>query len=57
MFAKVSNASKAGFIHFILNNENIELIDCQIHSAHLESLGAKMIPKKEYLKILQKQTS
>ena len=45
------------FIHLILNNENIELIDCQIHSAHLESLGAKMIPKKEYLKILQKQTS
>ena len=57
MFAKVSNASKAGFIHFILKNENIELVDCQIHSAHLESLGAKMIPKKEYLKILQKQTS
>ena len=57
MFAKVSNASKAGFIHFILNNENIELIDCQIHSAHLESLGAKMISKKEYLKILKKQSS
>ena len=57
MFAKVSNASKAGFIHFILNNKNIELVDCQIHSAHLESLGAKMISKKEYLKILKKQSS
>ncbi len=56
MFSKVSNASKAGFINFISNQkENIELIDCQIYSEHLESLGARMISKKEYLKILKKQ--
>lgn len=56
MFSKVSNASKAGFINFILNQEeNLELIDCQIYSEHLESLGARMIPKKEYLEILKKQ--
>ena len=54
MFAKVSNASKAGFIHFIQNQkEKLELIDCQIHSEHLESLGATMISKKDYLKILK----
>lgn len=53
MFAKVSNASKAGFIHFI-QNENLELIDCQIHSEHLESLGATMISKLDYLKILKR---
>lgn len=54
MFAKVSNASKAGFIHFIQSQkEEIELIDCQIHSEHLESLGAKMISKKNYLHILK----
>ncbi len=54
MFAKVSNASKAGFIHFIQNQkEKLELIDCQIHSEHLESLGATMISKKEYLTILK----
>lgn len=53
MFAKVSNASKAGFIHFVESNKyNTELIDCQSHTEHLESLGAKMIPKKEFLKIL-----
>lgn len=53
MFAKVSNASKAGFIHFVESNKNnIELIDCQSHTEHLESLGAKMISKKEFLKIL-----
>jgi leucyl/phenylalanyl-tRNA--protein transferase len=55
MFAKVSNASKAGFIHFVENNkDNIDLIDCQSHTEHLESLGAKMIPKKEFLNILHK---
>lgn len=54
MFSKVSNASKAGFIYFILKNkQDIDLIDCQIHSAHLESLGAEMIPKMEYLQILK----
>lgn len=53
MFAKVSNASKAGFINFI-QNENLELMDCQIHSEHLESLGATMISKQEYLTILKR---
>lgn len=53
MFAKVSNASKAGFIYFAEKYQNsIELIDCQSHTDHLESLGARMIPKKEFLKIL-----
>lgn len=55
MFAKVSNASKAGFLNFILEHKNnLELIDCQIYSEHLESLGARMIPKKEYLQILKR---
>ncbi|MDQ0592193.1 leucyl/phenylalanyl-tRNA--protein transferase [Chryseobacterium ginsenosidimutans] len=55
MFAKVSNASKAGFINFIESHkDSLELIDCQSHTEHLESLGAKMISKKEFLKILYK---
>lgn len=55
MFAKVSNASKAGFIHFVETHKNkLELIDCQSHTDHLESLGARMIPKRDFLKILQK---
>ena len=58
MFAEVSNASKAGFIHFTTKYQNEwELIDCQIHSQHLESLGAQMIPKIDYLKILKQQIS
>lgn len=53
MFAKVSNASKAGFIHFVeTHKDELALIDCQSHTDHLESLGAKMIPKRAFLKIL-----
>ena len=53
MFSTVSNASKAGFIHFVTHHrKNYDLIDCQVHSNHLESLGAKHIPKLEFLDIL-----
>lgn len=56
MFSEVSNASKAGFINFVSNNKNnFKLIDCQIHSEHLQSLGAEMIPKSDYLNILKNQ--
>ncbi|SMP05125.1 leucyl/phenylalanyl-tRNA--protein transferase [Chryseobacterium profundimaris] len=55
MFSKVSNASKAGFIHFAQKYRNkLELIDCQSHTDHLESLGARMISKQDFLKILQR---
>jgi leucyl/phenylalanyl-tRNA--protein transferase len=52
MFAKVSNASKYGFIHFI-QNSNYKIIDCQLHTNHLESLGGKSISRTEFLKHLQ----
>ncbi|WP_299105826.1 leucyl/phenylalanyl-tRNA--protein transferase [uncultured Winogradskyella sp.] len=51
MFSKVSNASKVGFITFI-QNSNFKLIDCQLHTKHLESLGAKNISRAEFLKFL-----
>ncbi|MBS1548837.1 MAG: leucyl/phenylalanyl-tRNA--protein transferase [Bacteroidetes bacterium] len=56
MFSKVSNASKAGFIQFVQKyQQEFSLIDCQSHTEHLESLGAQMIPKLEYLNILKNQ--
>jgi leucyl/phenylalanyl-tRNA--protein transferase len=56
MFAKVSNASKAGFVDFVIKNKHrFNLIDCQTHSNHLESLGAKMIGKIEFLDYLKTQ--
>ena len=51
MFAKVSNASKVGFINFI-KNSNYKLIDCQVYTQHLESLGAEEISRDKFLKYL-----
>jgi len=32
--------------------EQYKLIDCQVYNSHLASLGAKEIPRKEFIKIL-----
>jgi leucyl/phenylalanyl-tRNA--protein transferase len=54
MFAKVSNASKYAFISLVqlLRDKGFELIDCQVHTPHLESLGAELIPITEFQKYL-----
>lgn len=54
MFFKVSNASKFGFIVFVdkLKDDGIKLIDCQQKTDHLASLGAKEIPRNEFLQLL-----
>lgn len=51
MFAKESNASKVAFITFI-QKMNYKLIDCQVYTNHLESLGAEEIARDEFLKYL-----
>jgi leucyl/phenylalanyl-tRNA--protein transferase len=55
MFSKVSNASKYAFIKYVqhLSAGGIQLIDCQVHNPHLESLGASMISRTEFLRILK----
>lgn len=55
MFSKESNASKFAFIQYVqqLKKEGVTLIDCQVHTDHLESLGAKMIPRAQFIKSIQ----
>lgn len=55
MFSKVSNASKYGFIKLVefLKENEVKLIDCQVHTNHLESLGAKEIPRDDFMKFLK----
>jgi len=54
MFTTVSNASKFGFIHLVnhLIPQGFELIDCQQETKHLSSLGAKAIPRVDFLNLL-----
>jgi len=56
MFTKVSNASKAAFITLIRKLKDLDffLIDCQVYTEHLQSLGARMIPRKEFISILNR---
>ncbi|TAE73746.1 MAG: leucyl/phenylalanyl-tRNA--protein transferase [Bacteroidetes bacterium] len=56
MFAHVSNASKAGFITLVqkLIAKNFTLIDCQVYTQHLESLGAEGIMRYKFMSELQK---
>lgn len=51
MFSHRSNASKYAFIKMVqhLKEEGVQLIDCQIHTNHLESLGARMIPRADFI--------
>ncbi|MDF3077079.1 MAG: leucyl/phenylalanyl-tRNA/protein transferase [Sphingobacteriaceae bacterium] len=52
MFSKTSNASKAALI-WLCRNKDYELIDCQVHTEHLESMGAGFISRAEYMKVLK----
>lgn len=54
MFAEVSNASKFAFISLVqrLQTQGVQLIDCQVHTPHLESLGARNISRQQYMALL-----
>lgn len=58
MFSIEKNASKFAFINYIqqLQKENVQLIDCQVYTKHLESLGARMISRNLFSKILAENT-
>ncbi len=55
MFSQVSNASKYAFIKLAqhLQQQGIVLIDCQVYTEHLESLGAGYITRAEFMCCLQ----
>jgi leucyl/phenylalanyl-tRNA--protein transferase len=55
MFSHVPNASKFAFIQYTrsLQKENLQLIDCQVYTPHLERLGARMIERSAFSLILR----
>lgn len=55
MFSRRSNASKTGFVLLVrqLQEWGFELIDCQMPTDHLESLGAQQIPRTTFIQTLQ----
>ncbi len=55
MFHTMTDASKVGFAHLIslLQSQNFALVDCQVYSEHLASLGAVEIAKTDFEALLE----
>ncbi|MFM2339226.1 MAG: hypothetical protein RL115_2419 [Bacteroidota bacterium] len=55
MFSKIPHASRVAFHLYVqtLKKENIKLIDCQVHTPYLESMGAKMIERNTFIQLLK----
>jgi len=55
MFSLASNASKFAFINYVrqLSTEGVVMIDCQVYTDHLKSLGAGMISRDVFLNLLK----
>lgn len=55
MFARKSNASKAAFIWAInqMIQEGLVLVDCQVATDHLISLGAELIEREYFMKLIE----
>jgi leucyl/phenylalanyl-tRNA--protein transferase len=51
MFTTLPNASKAALITLVgrLQEKGFSLIDCQVETPHLASLGARAIPRREFI--------
>lgn len=50
MFTRTRDASKMALVHLVrrLERHGCGMLDCQMHTAHLESFGARAIPRSEF---------
>jgi len=57
MFSLERDASKVALKRLVdeLQARNYALIDCQVESAHLESLGARALPRAEFLRRVSRE--
>jgi leucyl/phenylalanyl-tRNA--protein transferase len=55
MFSKMDNASKAAFIYMVQDQIKLgcKIVDCQVYTDHLASLGAIEIPRTQFLELLK----
>ncbi len=55
MFSRVSDASKIALVHLcgLLQRQGVTVIDCQVASDHLFTLGAREIPRTEFMRHLE----
>lgn len=56
MFARATDASKIAFVYLLrqLQRQGFALVDCQVETTHLDSLGAENIPRRKFIQLLQR---
>ena len=56
MFSKQSDASKVALVHLCeyCQQNDIKLIDSQVHTSHMESMGAEMINRSDFERLVKK---
>jgi leucyl/phenylalanyl-tRNA--protein transferase len=59
MFARRSDASKVALAHLVrqLRRWNFPLIDCQMSTSHLASLGARAVSRAEFLSVVRRSVT
>ncbi len=59
MFSKVTDASKIALVYLceFLQAHNFKLIDSQVHTRHLQSMGAEMMPRKQFARLVTQYTA
>lgn len=58
MFTRMTDASKVAFVHWVkfLEREHFHMIDCQVETEHLKSLGAESLSRAEFVQRLDQFT-
>ena len=56
MFSRSTDASKVALVHLVkeVRRQGFRLIDCQVHSRHLQNLGATPMPRDLFVNILDR---
>ncbi len=55
MFTRAADASKIALVHLVrqLERWHFGMIDCQVHTGHLASVGARAIPRADFMRKLR----
>ena len=55
MFSRATDASKVALVQLVrlAENRGMKLIDCQVATGHLASLGSQLMPRAEFLRHVQ----
>ena len=59
MFARASDASKVAFVYLVrqLRHWHVPMIDCQMSTPHLASLGAREVPRATFVRDVRRLVS